>query len=279
MKISFCSIVFNEAPALRAHLEHIYPHAHQIIICEGSIALLRQVTGAPMRSDDGTLDLLHEFYDPDYKIRVIQRNWRDKNEMAAAYAQRSTGDLIWHVDADEFYDDYSLAAIPAEFADPDLMTLSVPMRVFWKSPGFVLADDKSCDSWFRYARVLRRTPGMSVQHLPIRRILDGHVDATGLHDPSDPRITAHHYAWNDDARVRLKMQLYARRDRKTTRPNWIKNVWDRWSPESANSDWPDGVHPSTLWRLWPRRYAGQHPECVGGILDRLDLLATAGRYA
>ncbi|MFQ5489181.1 MAG: glycosyltransferase [Phycisphaerae bacterium] len=277
MKISFCSIVFNEAPTLRAHLEHLYPHAHQLIVCEGSIQLLRRVAGAPLRSDDGTLDLLHEFYDPDRKLHVIQRDWRDKNQMAVAYAELASGDLIWHVDADEFYDTHSLEAIPVEFDDPDLFTLNVPMYVFWKSPDFVLANEHGQDRWFRYARVLRRTPGMSVQHLPIRRLVNGRVDTLGMRDASDPRITAYHYAWNHDDRVRLKMQLYARRDGRTTRPDWLAQVWDRWTPDCPNADWPDGVHPSTLWRLWPRRFTGRHPHCVQGLLDRFDLLTPAGR--
>lgn len=277
MKLSFCSIIFNEALTLEAHLEHLYPHAHQLIVCEGSIALLREIAGAPLRSDDGTLDLLNEFYDPDGKLHVIQHDWQDKNQMAAAYARRCTGDLIWHVDADEFYDDHALAAIPAEFDDPQLLTLNVPMYVFWKSPDFVLADEQGNDRWFRYARVLRRTPGMDVQHLPVRRIFDGRIDDSGLRDPFDPRIAAYHYAWNDEARVRLKMRLYAQRDARTTRPDWIQNVWDRWSPDSANADWPDGLHPSTLWRLWPQQFTGPHPRCVADLLDRFNLLTPAER--
>ena len=276
MKISFCMIAYNEARTLRANLEHLYPYAHEIVVCEGSIAMLREQAGIGPRSDDGTVELLERFPDPEGKLRVIKRTWQDKNEMAAAYAEVVTGDLIWHVDADEFYDPYTLTAVPDEFRDPDLNTLEMPMFVFWKSPEFVLADDDGHDRWFRYARVLRRSPGMSVLHLPVRRLIHGHVDGTGRRGPHDGGIVGWHYAWTDDARVRLKMQLYARRDARSTRPDWTRTVWDRWTPDAPATDWPDGVHPSTLWRLWPRRFEGGHPECVGPLLAELDLIARVG---
>lgn len=271
MKISFCLIAYNEAITLRANLTHLYPYAHEIIVCEGSVAMLRQIAGVGRRSNDGTTELLASFPDPDRKLRVIQNTWKDKNEMAAAYAEIATGDIIWHVDADEFYDPYTLRAVPKEFEDPTLSTLQIPMYVFWKSPEFVLADDEGQQRWFRYARVLRRVEAMSILHLPIRRLIDGQMDEEGLRDPTDERITGWHYAWNDDARVRLKMKLYSQRDVGSTRPDWLTNVWDRWQPDSPPHQWPNGVHPSRLWQLWPQRFQGTHPECVGEILGRLDV--------
>lgn len=283
MTISFCLIAYNEAVTLEANLRSLYPHAHEIIVCEGSVALLRQQLGAPKRSDDGTCEMLASFPDSQHKLHVIQRAWSDKNEMSAAYAEYATGDLIWHVDADEFYDAHTLAAVAREFADDaSLSTLDVPMYVFWKSPSWVLATAEGDDRWFRYARVLRRTPGMSVRHIPVRRIVGGVVDESGRRGPRDPRIVGWHYAWNDDARVRTKFALYSRRDARTTRANWLRDVWERWTPDSADADWPDGVHPSTQWRLWPRRFSGSHPRSVtsaAGLLERLDLLTPVGGRA
>lgn len=280
MTISFCLIAYNEAATLAANLQSLYPHAHEIIVCEGSIALLREQLGIGARSDDGTCELMEGFPDPQKKLRVIQRDWIDKNEMSAAYATLATGDLIWHVDADEFYDEYTLAGVPREFAaDRSLNTLDVPMYVFWKSPGWLLATGEGEDRWFRYARVLRRTPGMSVRHIPVRRLIDGAVDESGHRGPRDAQICGWHYAWNDDARVRTKMGLYSARDAKTTRAGWLERVWDRWSPEDCDSRWPEGVHPSTQWRLWPRRFLGMHPISVTKhpeLMHRLDLLQPAG---
>lgn len=272
MKISFCMIAYNETATLRANLAHLYPYAHEIIVCEGSIALLRETLGAGARSDDGTVELLESFPDPLGKLRVIQRDWHDKDEMAAAYAAAATGDILWHVDADEFYDEYTLTHLPREFEDPELKTLCVPMFVFWKSPRYVLADERGQDQWFCYTRVMRRTPGMSATHIPIRRVIAGQVEWTGIREPRDPYLSAWHYAWNEDRRVRTKMQIYARRDVKTTRPGWLANVWDRWTPDARDEDFPDGVHPSREWRLWPRAYRGTHPEGVRDILRRLDCM-------
>lgn len=272
MRISFCLIAFNEIKTLRANLDHLYPHAHEIIVCEGSIALLRDSLGLPLRSNDGTCEMLADYPDPDRKLRVIQRPWRDKNEMSAAYSEFATGELIWHVDADEFFDEYSYQAIPREFDDPALNTLIVPHIVFWKSPAWVLAAADREVRWCRVPRVLRVSRGMSVRHIPVRRVIAGTVDEFGMREPRDPRINTWHYAWNDDARVRTKLTLYSTRDAKSTRPGWIEQVWDRWSPGASRDEFPEGVHPAKALRLWPQHYGGDHPECVKEILSSLNLL-------
>lgn len=276
MKISFCLIAFNEAGTLRANLEHLYPHAHEIIVCEGSIALLRDELGLAPRSDDGTLEILASFPDPQRKLHVIQRDWTDKNEMSAAYAERVTGDLLWHVDADEFYDDYAFDAVPREFSDPELLVLDMPMLIFWKSPRFILVDALGRERWCVVPRVLRVAPGMSVRHIPVRRVLGGAVEDRGRRIPHDEQLVNWHYGWNDDARVRMKMGIYSRRDRKTTRANWLAEVWDRWTPDAPDHAWPDGVHPASAHRLWPAPFRRSHPRCVRRILDRLDALHAVG---
>ena len=262
----------NEATTLRANLAHLYPHAHEIVICEGSIAKLRDVCGVGARSDDGTLEIIESFPDPDHKITLLQQTWSDKNEMSAAYAEVASGDIIWHVDADEFYDENAFHAVREEFAHADLLTLDVPMYVFWKSPDYVLVDESGDDRWFRYARVLRRTPGMSVLHIPVRRVIGGLVDEAGRRGPSDPRVLAYHYAWNSDARVRMKMRLYEHIYAKTTRADWIDDIWCRWSPQSSRSDWPDGLHPSREWKLWAAPFTCKHPKSVGDLLGEFDCL-------
>ncbi len=279
MRISFCLIAFQEGKTLRANLDHLYPYAHEIIVCEGSIALLRESLGLSSRSSDGTCEMLEEYPDPERKLRVVQRDWRDKNEMSAAYAELATGELIWHVDADEFFDDYSFQAIPREFDDPALNTLIVPHVVFWKSPAWVLATADGEERWCRVPRVLRVNRGMSVRHIPVRRVVAGAVDESGMREPRDPSINTWHYAWNDDARVRTKMTLYSTRDANTTRPGWVEQVWDRWSPANSQADFPDGVHPAKALRLWPRYYRGTHPDCVREILDDLNLLKETAGHA
>ena len=120
---------------------------------------------------------------------------------------------------------------------------------------------------------------MSVQHMPVRRMIGGRVDEAGMRGPRDDRVTAWHYAWNIDERVRLKMRLYQARDAKTTRPAWLEAVWDTWQPGSPDEAWPDGVHPSTLWRLWPRPYTGDHPQAVRKLLERLNVFQQTGDAA
>lgn len=277
MKISFCLIVHNEARTLRANLDHLYPHAHQIIVCEGAITLLRHQLDLSARSGDGTNDILDEYPDPERKLLVIRRDWETKDEMAAAYAVHATGDLIWHVDADEFYEEDCFGFVRGEFQDdPALDTLEIPHRIFWKSPRHVLVDADGNDRWCLVPRVLRRAPGMSVSHIPVRRIINGKPDESNRRPPREARIVCWHYGWNDDARVRAKLRIYSTRDQKTTRPGWIDSVWDRWTPDQPDEAWPDGVHPAKAVRAWPRPFTRPHPRCIAPILNRLDVLRHGG---
>lgn len=273
MTFSFCMIVYNEARTLRANLDHLYPHARQIIVCEGAIELLRRQLDIGPRSTDGTCEILAEYPDPERKLLVLQRDWETKDDMAAAYAAQASADLLWHVDADEFYAADAFDLVHAEFRDdPALHTLEVPHLIFWKSPGHVLVDSNGGERWCSVPRVLRNAPGMSVSHIPVRRIIDGKREETHRRRPHDPRIVCWHYGWNDDARVRAKMRIYATRDAKSTRTNWIEQVWDRWRPDQPDEAWPDGVHPARAIRAWPWRFTRPHPQCVAPLLGRLDLL-------
>ena len=78
-KITFGMIVFNGNYVLQEVLTSIYEYAHQILIAEGPVAYWQ--TQGYTTSTDGTNDILHEFYDPDKKIKFIANILRRHKEV------------------------------------------------------------------------------------------------------------------------------------------------------------------------------------------------------
>jgi hypothetical protein len=114
-KITFGLIVLNGEPFTRYNLRALYPFAHQIIVAEGASPKAAHVATPDGHSIDGTLDILRRFKaeeDPEDKIIIVTAEdeghpngfWPgEKDEQSQAYAKRATGDWLWQVDIDEFY--------------------------------------------------------------------------------------------------------------------------------------------------------------------------------
>ncbi len=93
-------ICYHSAPTVQSALESIYAHVDEIVIAYGPLA------DWPFRSDDGTLDLLVDFPDPDKKINLVAaREWPDRKTMRASTAERMTGNYHLMIDSDEVWSD------------------------------------------------------------------------------------------------------------------------------------------------------------------------------
>lgn len=101
-KVDFVIIVHNGQPFLELNLQAIYPLANRIIIVEGPVTLYRQMGFG--KSDDGTLEVIAAFPDPERKIFLESGlAWDEKDSMVRAQEKWFSGDWVWSVDADEFY--------------------------------------------------------------------------------------------------------------------------------------------------------------------------------
>ena len=115
-KISFGIIVLNGEPFTRYNLRNIYDFAYEIVIAEGASLKAAHIANSEGHSTDGTLEILREFKqkeDPDNKITIVTAEdegypngfWPgEKDEQSQAYAKRCTGEFLWQLDIDEFYD-------------------------------------------------------------------------------------------------------------------------------------------------------------------------------
>ena len=91
-------LLWNEAPLLIDMLDNIYPLVDQIVVVEGSWT--DQTDGKNLRSDDGTLELLGAYPDPENKI-VARYGTGDEADARNQALLSTTTDYILNVAADE----------------------------------------------------------------------------------------------------------------------------------------------------------------------------------
>ena len=147
-RLTFGIILLNGQPFIRYNLRALYPFAHQIIVVEGAVRKAAAAATADGHSIDGSLSELHRFKeeeDPLDKLEIVTKDgfWDEKDEMSQAYARRATGDYLWQVDIDEFYQPDDMAAVMDLLAgQPDITAVSFPQITFWG--GF----DYLSDGWY-----------------------------------------------------------------------------------------------------------------------------------
>ena len=156
-RITFGIIVLNGEPFTRYCLKALYPFAHEIIVVEGACPAAAAIATPDGHSIDGTLETLYRFKeeeDVENKVQIVIRNgfWKEKHESSQAYADRATGDYLWQVDIDEFYQPEDMRAVLEMLReDPEITAVSFKQITFWG--GF----DYVADGWY-----LRR--GADVYH-------------------------------------------------------------------------------------------------------------------
>ncbi len=117
MKISFFTIVLNGMPFLPYLIESMINSAHEWFFVEGATLPKKDTSFCNLPPEwsynkktklsvDGTTDFLND-YTRKYpkKIKIIRKMdwWHGKVEMCNSFLDKVTGDLLWQVDADEFW--------------------------------------------------------------------------------------------------------------------------------------------------------------------------------
>ena len=106
IRISYVMNILNGEPFVKYQLNSIYTHAYEIIIVEGAYKKFAFATNNA-RSQDSTIQSIRAFPDPEKKIKLIVKEgfYDDRREMCNEFMGHVTGDVIWQIDADEFYHD------------------------------------------------------------------------------------------------------------------------------------------------------------------------------
>lgn len=297
-RVSFGMIVFNGQPFIRYNLEALYPFAHEIIVVEGA-SLGAAAHATPMgHSSDGTVELLREFaadHDPERKLSVVTAEdegspdgyWRgEKTEQSRAYASRATGDYLWQVDVDEFYQPDDMARVIAMLADdPEITAVSFRETTFWGDL------ETRVDGWYQrrgaseYHRLFKWGRGYRyVEHRP-PTVLDPHgVDLRAGKWVRGSRLAAdgiglYHYSLLFPRQVLEKESYY--------QASGLRDEAMRWAMECyIGLNQPYRVHNVHAYPSWLERYAGDHPPAIrrlwgdiqrGEVVERIRPNQDAGR--
>jgi glycosyltransferase involved in cell wall biosynthesis len=265
-RISFGIIVFNGEPFTRYCLRALYPFAYEIIVVEGAVPGAENNASAEGHSTDGTLETLQRFKaeeDPEGKVVIVTRAgfWEEKDEMSQAYASRATGDYLWQVDIDEFYQPTDMQQVLDLLrANPEITAVSFKMLTFWGAMNYV------ADGWILrrgaaiYHRLFKWAPGYRyVTHRPPTVVDEqGHdlrnIRWIGGQQLARRGILMYHYSLLFPRQVREKSAYYERSASKgySGGPQWAETCYMRLSN-------PFRVHNVYVYPSWLERFDGTHP--------------------
>ena len=283
--------MLNGEPFTRYNLRALYPFAHQIIVVEGACPGAAEQATADGHSTDGTLELLRRFQseeDPEGKLSVVTAEdeghpdgfWPgEKDEMSQAYGRRATGDLLWQVDVDEFYQPRDMARVLERLdRDRSIQAVTLKQRTFWGDL------NTWCDGFFVrrgaeiYRRVFRWQPGYTyAAHRP-PTVLD--EDGRDLHEGkvlcgrrlARQGVLLYHYSLLFPQQAINKTAYYesAAWSRQEEAAAWGRQI----SQQVAD---PFRVHNCTQFVSWLNEYQGEHPPEVHAMWE--DVLAGRTRAA
>ena len=279
-KVTFGIIVLNGEPFTRYCLRSLYPFAHEIIVVEGGHEDAKSVCTPDGHSIDGTLDALHKFKkeeDPENKVTIVTRDgfWPKKDELgrnrtpqSRAYAERATGDYLWQIDIDEFYEEEDMEHILKMLGeDRSITAVTFPTYTFWGDIQY------ESDSWALrrgakyYHRLFKWANGYKyLTHEPPTV-----VDETGTDlrqkkwisgkAMAKRNIYMYHYSLLFPWQVEQKTRVYNDEDKNYRGiVDWAENNYFK-----LNN--PYRVH--NLFRLpsWLKRYKGKHPKQIKQMMQ------------
>jgi glycosyltransferase involved in cell wall biosynthesis len=271
-RVTFGIIVLNGEPFTRYCLRALYPFAHEIIVVEGAVSAAAAVATADGHSTDGTLDVLKRFQseeDPQDKVQIVAREgfWGEKDEQSRAYAERATGDYLWQVDIDEFYQPEDMRTVLDMLRDdPGITAVSFQQIAFWG--GF----EYFTDGWYlrqggdTFHRLFKWGPGYRYAthrpptvHDPQGRDLRGSKHVSGQ-ELAQRGIVLYHYGLVFPKQVLEKCQYY-------DQASWVsRNRYRDWAQTSfLRLEHPFRVHNVYDHPSWLGRFAGEHPPQIEAL--------------
>lgn len=278
-KVTFGIIVLNGEPFVRYNLRALYPFAHQIIVVEGAAPGAAGIASPEGHSNDGTLDTLRDFKtteDTEDKVIIVTAEdeghpdgfWPgEKHEMSQTYAKRATGDYLWQVDVDEFYQPEDMRAVLKILQDdPGITAMSFEQTTFWG--GF----DYLTDGWYlrRGATVYHRLFkwGKGYEYTTHRPPTVHDTEGRNLRDVrwvdgdtlAQRGIYLYHYSLVFPKQVREKCSYYQQADwaQRTAAEHWVQETF-------LHLRQPFRVHNVYDYPSWLERFHGTHPPQIAAL--------------
>lgn len=281
-KVTFGMIVLNGEPFIGYNLRAIYPYAHQIIVVEGAVPASRVNATPDGHSVDTTIETIKRFQreeDPDEKLVLVTAEiagkpdgfWTEKDEMSEAYANKTTGNILWQVDVDEFYLPEDINKIIELFASDDkIKTASFTTLYFWGGPTFIMdgfsfrTTDQIVHRIFRWNKrfqyISHRPPTVIDENFINLRDLGylSHVHTANM------GIVMYHYDMLLPLQAERKSQYYRNVDWHSLEGSrildWKSKVYDQL------------LHPFHIYSVythfsWLKRFKGNHPPIIQEMME------------
>lgn len=304
-RITFGVIVLNGEPFTRYNLRALYPFAHEIIVVEGASPHSAHAATPDGHSIDGTLELLRRFKaeeDPENKIVIVTAEdeghpngfWPgEKDEQSRAYAKRATGDWLWQVDIDEFYQPDDMRRIVEMLATkPGIATISVPQFQFWGGLDYI------SDGWYlrhrgggEVHRIFRWGPGYSyASHRPVTILDEAGVDLrqrgwVRSRTLARQGLRMYHYSMVFPFQAGVKSNYYSSVFGRTS--EWAERYFLRLGDPYRVLNVPEypswlerhkGTHPPAVQAMWAAVRAGEHGPIELRRTDDVEALLASPRY-
>lgn len=284
-RITFGIIVLNGEPFTRYNLRSLYPFAHEIIVVEGASIKASDIATPEGHSTDGTLEVLHSFVrqeDPQKKVKIVtaedeghpQGFWPgEKDEQSQAYAKRATGDYLWQVDIDEFYQPEDTTTILRMLnSDASITQINFRWLYFWGGFDY-LVDGLFIQRHYRdlgggVPRVFKWGPGYRyVSHRPPTVVNANNVDARSGNwirgeDMARGKIYCYHYASIFTGLVKNRIQYY-------NRQNWAGHdrLTEWFETNFVQIQKPFHIHHVFAELSWLTRFGGAHPPQIQQLIS------------
>lgn len=276
MKIAFGMIIFNGNYVLQEVLESVYEHAHQILIAEGPVQYWQ--SQGFTTSTDGTSDILHEFYDPDNKIKITHGQYSEKNEQCNAYMKflKNDTNYIWNLDSDEVFKQNDLQQIISILEEYQPTSVGFKSISFYGGFDHYLTGFEEGAEFHRISRVYpgakwatHRPPTIANSPFPKRHI--------GYNELANIGIRMYHYSYVFPDQVRQKVQYYkAAVSKDNCIDDYFEKVYIPWVTQPELRDkiehQYEGVHEfKPQYRGWCKAepFTGQHPYVIQRRMKKL----------
>jgi hypothetical protein len=275
MNIAFGMIVLNGNYVLQECLESAYPYASQILVAEGPVQYWQEQ--GVQTSDDGTNDILHDFYDPDDKLTVVHSQYSEKNEQCNAYMPylHNDTDYLWNLDSDEIFKPEDMERIVEMLTNYQISSVGFKSYSFYGGFDHYLTGFEEDAEFIRIRKV---SPGARWStHRPptIMPPQPGHH--VGHNALAQHGIRMYHYSYVFPKQVKQKVSYYkAAVSKNNCIDDYYENIYEPWvkypeQREQIEKEW-EGVHefkPSMRGPCYTAKFDGEHPEIIQKNMEKL----------
>jgi hypothetical protein len=282
IKIAFGMIVFEGDYVLKECLQQVYPFAEQILIAEGPVKYWQE--RGRTTSLDSTNKILHDFPDPDNKIRIVHGQYEEKDEQCNSYIEYLNPDInyLWNLDSDEIYKTEDLKKTIKFLEEYQPTSVGVRSKSFYGGFNNYLAGfELNRDNFLRIFKVTEGSRWLThrpptIQYPLSENIIKKHIDSNTFFKLTG--VEMYHYSYVFPKQVKNKIEYYKAKVSLSKCIDdyynsiyipWIKSAdLERYEIEKKYS----GVHefkPEYRGDCFTAEFDGTHPRAIERNIDEL----------